>query len=259
LSNPADLRSLAAMADPDPIDWPAHRRDAHAIGRAQEFLRQIVYGGNDGIVTTFAIVAGFAGAQAEGAGQIGVVAVLVFGLANLFADGVSMGLGEFLSARSQRDLYEAQRARELAAIRDDPGQERREIVDILRGKGLAPADAQATADLLMKNPGLLADLMMTYEFGMADPRAETPAVNGLFTLLSFLVFGSVPLLPYLAGAPAQAAFWLSVGATFAALAALGLLRWYATRQALIRCVAETVAVGGVCAAVAFAVGALVGG
>ena len=52
------------------MDWQAHRRDAHALGRTQEFLKQIVYGGNDGIVTTFAIVAGFAGAAADGVADV---------------------------------------------------------------------------------------------------------------------------------------------------------------------------------------------
>ena len=55
------------------MDWQAHRREAHALGRAQEYLKQITYGGNDGIVTTFAIVAGFAGASAEGAGAVGAL------------------------------------------------------------------------------------------------------------------------------------------------------------------------------------------
>ena len=60
------------------MDWDTHRREAHALSRTQEFLKQIVYGGNDGIVTTFAIVAGFAGAQADGVAQIGGIAVLFF-------------------------------------------------------------------------------------------------------------------------------------------------------------------------------------
>ncbi|WP_366942774.1 VIT1/CCC1 transporter family protein [uncultured Paracoccus sp.] len=63
------------------------------IGPLREFLGQIVYGGNDGIVTTFAIVAGFAGARADGTASVGAIAVLLFGLANLFADAVAMGLG----------------------------------------------------------------------------------------------------------------------------------------------------------------------
>ena len=70
------------------------------IGRLQEHLKQIVYGGNDGIVTTFSVVAGFAGYGAEGAATVGGIAVLLFGLANLFADGTAMGLGEYLSSVS---------------------------------------------------------------------------------------------------------------------------------------------------------------
>ncbi|WP_439103659.1 VIT1/CCC1 transporter family protein, partial [Celeribacter marinus] len=80
------------------------------LTRFTDHLKQIVYGGNDGIVTTFAIVAGFAGAESQGAAQIGALAVLLFGLANLFADATSMGLGEFLSARAARDMIKRRRA-----------------------------------------------------------------------------------------------------------------------------------------------------
>ena len=84
--------------------------ESRSIARTRDFLKQIVFGGNDGIVTTFAIVAGFAGAQADGTAQIGGIAVLVFGLANLFADAVSMGLGEFLSLRSRHAMYRTRRS-----------------------------------------------------------------------------------------------------------------------------------------------------
>ena len=94
-----------------------HMADEHKIGRLQEYLKQIVYGGNDGIVTTFSVVAGFAGFGSEGAATVGGVAVLLFGLANLFADGTAMGLGEFLSSLSERDVYRSERARELARDR----------------------------------------------------------------------------------------------------------------------------------------------
>jgi len=94
-----------------------HKAVEHRVGRLQEHLKQIVYGGNDGIVTTFSVVAGFAGYGAEGAATVGGVAVLLFGLANLFADGTAMGLGEYLSSASQADVYRGVRARELGAIR----------------------------------------------------------------------------------------------------------------------------------------------
>lgn len=241
------------------MDWQAHRRDAHALGRTQEFLKQITYGGNDGIVTTFAIVAGFAGAASEGVAQIGAVAVLVFGLANLLADGVSMGLGEFLSTRSAHDLYRARRSHELQEIEQNPAQERLEMRTILAQRGLNDADAEAATEIFARNPDMMADLMMTYEFGMMDPAEDNPAVNGFATFLSFLVFGAVPLLPYFLFDPTAQTFNLSVMASGLALLGLGLLRWNATGEHIARCVGETLAVGSICGAVAFMVGWAVGG
>lgn len=241
------------------MDWTQHRRKAHGLSRTQEFLKQIVYGGNDGIVTTFAIVAGFAGAQADGVAQIGGLAVLVFGLANLFADAVSMGLGEFLSGRAQHDLYRSRRDMELREIAENPAQERRELVAILQQRGLPDGEADQVAGILAKHPDMMADLMMTYEFGMHDPAEDNPLVNGLFTFGSFVIFGAVPLVPYFLMEASPRAFSLSVLATFGALVSLGLLRWNATSESLARTVAETVVLGAVCAAVAFFVGWIVGG
>jgi VIT1/CCC1 family predicted Fe2+/Mn2+ transporter len=241
------------------INWAQHRTQDHHITRAQEFLKQIVYGGNDGIVTTFAIVAGFAGASAENTAQIGALAVLVFGLANLFADGVSMGLGEFLSGRSQRDLYHARRAMELQELSTDPDRERLELQQMLRERGLPGTDADRVADILMRNHDFAADLMMAYEFEMTDPRSTNPAGDGMSTFMAFITLGSIPLLPYIAGLDPARAFPISVAATFLALFGLGVLRWRVTGEAALRCIGETVIVGGVCALVAFLVGVLVGG
>ena len=157
------------------MDWQAHRREAHRLNRTQEFLKQIVYGGNDGIVTTFAIVAGFAGAQADGVAQIGGVAVLVFGLANLFADAVSMGLGEYLSARSQHDLYRSRRLSELQEIQENPDQERMELFEILRQRGLPAGGADAVVELLERalRAGDGEDVMRRGE-GLGERGAEPP-------------------------------------------------------------------------------------
>jgi VIT1/CCC1 family predicted Fe2+/Mn2+ transporter len=100
---------------------------------------------------------------------------------------------------------------------------------------------------------------MTYEFGMQDPDEESPALNGLFTFGAFVIFGSVPLVPYFILDPTRTTFHLSLLTTFLALVALGLLRWSATGERLLRTVGETVLVGAVCAVVAFVVGVLVGG
>ena len=132
----------------DPSTLAAHKASEHKIGKLQEFLRQIVFGGNDGIVTTFAIVAGFAGAGADGAAQIGGIAVLLFGIANLLADATAMGLGEFLSARSEQDVYRATRDKELAEIARNPALERAEMEEIFTDKGMTSDDAVAMSAIL---------------------------------------------------------------------------------------------------------------
>lgn len=241
------------------FDLEQHRKDAHNIGHLQDYLKQIVYGGNDGIVTTFAVVAGFSGFGADGAAGLGGIAVLLFGLANIFADGTSMGLGEFLSSRSERDLYVAHRRKELREIAERPDAERAEVEAILRSHGMAPADARQMTDIFLRNPELMADFMMVYELGMPDTTGESPAVKGLFMFLAFVIFGAVPLSPYFALEPAPGTFFVSIAATFTALVGLGLLRWYATTVNPLRCVFETVLVGGTCAVVAYAVGALLAG
>ncbi|SEP60413.1 VIT1/CCC1 transporter family protein [Thalassovita taeanensis] len=230
-----------------------------ALDGIQDFLKQIVYGGNDGIVTTFAIVAGFAGAQSDGVAQIGGLAVLVFGLANLFADAVSMGLGEFLSARSQHQMYRARRATRLSRIEGAPDAEIDRFTEILRDRGLAEASARQAAEAISSSPPVMADMMLSHSKGGTAPESEDSALNGLVTFAAFVAFGVVPLLPYLLREADELSLVLSLSATLAALAALGLLRGIATGENRRRAVAETLGVGSICAAVAFVVGWLVGG
>jgi VIT1/CCC1 family predicted Fe2+/Mn2+ transporter len=202
----------------------------------------------------FAVVAGFAGFGVDGVAEIGSIAVLLFGIANILADGTSMGLGEFLSSRSERDLYVTHRNKELHEIAHNPENERSEVIEILKSHNMSDDDAKAMTDVLERTPELMADFMMVYELGMADTTAESPAIKGLFMFLSFVVFSAVPLSPYFFLAAEPATFIYSIFATFAALVTLGLLRWYVTTVNVWRCVFETVLVGGTCAVVAYGVG-----
>jgi VIT1/CCC1 family predicted Fe2+/Mn2+ transporter len=240
-------------------EFREHLATEHNLGRGSEYLREIVYGGHDGVITTFAVVAGFAGAEATGVAGIGAVAVILFGLANLFADATSMALGAFLSARSQADIYHSARSKELGEIRDRPGLEHAEMAEILSVRGIAPADIATLTGIYSRYPELLADFMMQNEMGMADPADGNPALDAVATFLSFLFFGAIPLLPYLLGNLDETTFRWSVFATLLALVLIGLLRWRVTGQTVARCVGETVAVGGVCAVIAYAVGVLVAG
>jgi VIT1/CCC1 family predicted Fe2+/Mn2+ transporter len=147
----------------------------------------------------------------------------------------------------------------LREIHEKPERERAELFEILSAKGVPEPDIHAFADLYRRNPELLADFMMQHEIGMPDPSGGNPALDGLATFLSFILFGAIPLVPYFLRDPDRTTFHWSVLATFVALVLLGLLRWRVTGESVTRCVAETVAVGGVCAVIAYVVGMAVGG
>ncbi len=238
------------------MDQPSSRAPLSGL---RDYLKQIIYGGNDGIVTTFAIVAGFAGANADGVAQVGGLAVLIFGLANLFADAVSMGLGEFLSSRSAHDLYRVRRAECVRKVQDHPENGVSALSGLLTAKGLPSANATQVARQLSAAPQLMAEQILYHKHGVQPPEEDNPGVNGIVTFLSFVLFGSLPLLPYILRGADSHSLRLSAIATLSALAALGLLRWVATGDRLRMAVLETVGVGSVCAGVAYAVGWLVGG
>lgn len=230
-----------------------------SLSHIQTYLKQIIYGGNDGIVTTFAIVAGFAGANADGVVQVGALAVLIFGLANLFADAVSMGLGEFLSARSSHDLYRARRQRHINQIQTDPKVPVATMQSLFEAKGLPATQAARVAHDMAAAPQLMAEMILCHKHGISPPEEDNPAVNGGVTFLSFVLFGFLPLMPYVLREADAISLQLSAMAMLFSLTALGVLRWVATGDRLKNAVLETVGVGTLCAAVAYFVGWLVGG
>lgn len=236
-------------------EYQEHLKKEHHQNAFTEYLKEIVYGGNDGIVTTFAVVAGFAGAQSTGSiVGVGGAAVLLFGLANLFADATSMGLGNYLALRSETDLYTSARKKEIYEGQHNQAFEYQETLDILKFKGISESDAKAFADLYVQNPDFWADFMMNHELGMADPSSGNPIANGLATFCAFLFFGAAPLVPYFFWDPEPWVFHWATGCAFGALVLLGVLRAIVTREKYVRCIGETILVGTICGVVAFLVG-----
>lgn len=245
-------------------DFREHMETEHKQTPFSEYLREIVYGGIDGIVTTFAVVAGFTGAQVGNSTAVGgsFLTVLLFGFANLFADAVSMGLGNFLSVRSQQDVYRGEKKKELRELRESRGMEKEETKHILRQKGYSSEQAVRLTELLAANEDYWLQFMMREELRLPNPEGENPYLTGLTTFSSFITFGLIPLLPYLLFCPAGVCgpvFELSVLFTAAALTLLGLLRWKVTQEKFRRSLLETVILGGVSALIAYFVGTLFAG
>lgn len=231
-----------------------HLVKEHKISPFQTYLREIVYGGNDGIVTTFAVVAGFTGANATAViSALSPIVVLLFGMANLIADAASMGLGNFLSIRADKDVYKTHEAKERAEIQNEPEYEKEETRTILINHGFTPEDAHTLTEIYAKNENYWTDFMMKYELEMSDPSQDNPFLTGLATFISFLIFGSIPLIPYILF-PASNPFIPSLIATFSALVLLGLLRWTITMENIVRSVFEIVLIGGTAACLAYLVG-----
>lgn len=239
-----------------------HLNQEHKKNPLSQYLREIVYGGNDGIVTTFAVVAGFSGANFADSELAGLsfAAVLLFGIANLAADGLSMGLGNFLSIRAQKDIYRQESLKERAEIRTKPEQELAETILILQKKGFSEENASSLAKIYMNNEDYWVQWMMQHELGITSEEGTNPTLTGLATFLSFIAFGSIPILPYalLGQSSAEQVFLVSVVSTLLALMGLGLLRWRVTGEKFLRSVGEVVVIGFVAAIAAFVAGRLFG-
>jgi VIT1/CCC1 family predicted Fe2+/Mn2+ transporter len=237
-----------------------HLADEHHQSAFADYFKEVIYGGIDGIVTTFAVVAGFSGAALsnETTTQLSFVVVLLFGLANLFADAASMGLGNFLSVRSEKDLYNSARDKETNEIRNNADMEYQETVTIMMQKGFSEEQAVTLADVYKTNEEYWVDFMMTHELEMPDPRGENPIATGFATFISFVIFGSIPLLPFIffETATTSFVFTLSIVGTAIALFTLGLLKWRVIGSDLFKSLFEVVAVGSVAAFIAFYVGTL---
>ncbi len=235
-------------------DFEEHLRKEHRQSPLSTYLREIVYGGNDGIVTTFAVVAGFAGAETGDPTGLSVLTLFLFGFANLLADGVSMGLGNFMSVRADQDVYRAAKEKEAYEIDHEPEMEKAETKFILMQKGFSEKDAETLTEIYSKNRDYWVEFMMKDELEMANPEGENPFLTALATFTAFIVFGLIPLLPYIFRQTAEGTFVYSVIFTFFALFLLGVLRWFITRRNFFVSVLETLMLGGTAAVVAYAVG-----
>lgn len=211
-------------------------------------IQDIVYGGNDGIVTTFAVVAG-----AVGAGLDRYV-VIILGLANLFADGISMATGSFLSQKSEMDQQSRLRKEELHEIETEPDAERSEIKLAYAKKGFSGADLERAADIITSNKDVWADTMLIEEHGIVPNSGDHPLLHAVSTFCAFIVFGSVPLISYLFNVEKALRFPIAIGFTFFALLLLGIARSYVTRERLIRGALEIVGIGAAGALVAYGIG-----
>ena len=229
---------------------PSAIRKRLRSGPNHSYLRDFIYGALDGAVTTFAVVSGVAGAGLSS----GVIVVL--GLANLIADGFSMAASNYLGVKSEREMRDRVRRMEEEHIEGYPEGEREEIRQIFEAKGFSGEGLEQAVEIITDDRRRWVDMMIQEEHGL-PLHGPQPSRAAWTTFVAFLVVGFVPLAPfvsqYLIGEFAGAYAW-SITATAIAFLAVGAVKGKFIGQSWYISSAETLALGGGAAALAYVVG-----
>ena len=218
-----------------------------AAGPRHNYLRDWIYGGIDGAVTTFAVVSGVVGAR------LSPWVILVMGFANLFADGFSMAASNFLGTRAEHDDLERLEAIEHRHVDLDPEGEREEVRQIFRGKGFSGEDLTRLVALITSDRSRWVRTMLTEEYGLPQ-QVRSPWLAAITTFSAFLVCGLVPLLPFLLGGRDPLA--LSIAMTAIVFFGIGSLKSRWSMSTWWRSGLSTLAVGVIAAGLAYVVGVL---
>ena len=250
----ADERSHArilrqAAAGEDPIKF-LRGESWHRFSNGGS-LRAAVLGINDGLVSNFSLVMGVAG------GTDRPEFVLLAGVAGLMAGAFSMAAGEYISMRSQKDIYEHQLMIEEAEIREFPEEEEEELVLIYRTKGLSEEDSRNIAKQIMSNPGAALDTMAREELGLDPNQLGSPWGAAFSSFTAFVVGAIVPILPYIFDA-GDLTFILSAVLSALALIVVGGALAGLTNRSLLWGSLRMLMAGGAAAAVTFGIGHLIG-
>jgi vacuolar iron transporter family protein len=218
----------------------------------KEYISEFVYGGIDGAITTFAVVAGATGASFE------LSVVVVLGVANLIADGFSMSVGNFFSTKANRDNYESCKGRENWEIDNLKEDEVEEIREIYRRKGFKGNLLEHVVEVITSDKDVWIDTMMKEELNMSKDD-KTPMKTAFVTFISFIAIGTIPLLAYLfelifsLGAHHRL-FLYSCILTAIGLAIVGSMKSIVTKKNALIGSIETVSLGGFAALIAYSLG-----
>jgi VIT1/CCC1 family predicted Fe2+/Mn2+ transporter len=218
---------------------------------AGEVVRDVVIGMSDGLTVPFALAAGLSGAVDA------TSIVVTAGLAEVAAGSIAMGLGGYLAAKGDAEHYESERAREQREVRDLPAHEAAEVAEIFRSYGLSDEESAPLVEALKQRPDAWVDFMMRFELGLERPDPHRARRSALTIAGAYIAGGLIPLAPYFLVRSAHSALPLSVGVTMVALGVFGYVKGRYTGAGPLAGALKTLLVGGLAAAVAFAIARIV--
>ena len=228
-----------------------HQPQSSLVRRFQDYLGEFVYGGIDGSVTTFAVVAGSVGAGLDTA------VIIILGFANLIADGFAMSVGAFLSTKSEIQNYEKHKKIEYWEVDNLPEKERAEIREIYEAKGFEGELLEQVVEVICADRDRWVDVMMKEELEMQE-ETKSPFAMGAVTFVSFILVGLIPLLVYVYDYAADGLkldlFAWSCVMTGSAFVLIGYLKARVTENNILRSIAETLFLGAAAAVLSYIVG-----
>lgn len=218
-----------------------------------DYIGEFVYGGIDGSVTTFAVVAGAAGAGLSSA------IVLILGFANLIADGFAMSVGSYLSTKSEKERYEKQRQRELKKIKAQPALKEMQVRAIYSNKGFSGQLLDEAVSTIIQDEQRWVTTLLTEELEML-PESKSPFINGTITFASFFILGLIPLVIYVVdylNAQSFDLFTISSSLTAVCFIGIGFLKSKVTSTSKVKSIFETLLLGGAAAVISYYIGHLI--
>ncbi|XVE74541.1 hypothetical protein DITRI_Ditri12bG0025200 [Diplodiscus trichospermus] len=213
--------------------------------KSSETVRDIVLGVSDGLTVPFALAAGLSSANVSSS------IIVVAGIAEVVAGAISMGLGGYLAAKSEAEVYNNELKRKHQAIMDDPELEASSTAEILSKHGIEPQEYEPVVKALRRNPQLWVDFMMKFELGLEKPDPLRGLISGVTIATSYIVGGSVPLLPYLMLPIAREGLIASIVMTIVALMIFGLAKGYFTGSNPFKSAIQTAFIGAFASAAAY--------
>lgn len=218
---------------------------------SSEVVRDIVIGVSDGLTVPFALAAGLSGTVAS------TSIVVTAGLAEIAAGAIAMVLGGYLAAKSDADHYMSELKREQRELREKPGAEVREVIEIFQFYGLTAEESKLIGEGLLRNPHALVNFMMRFELGIEKPAPGRALKSALTIASSYITGGIVPLSPFIFISNSKTALTLSVIITNIALVLFGYIKGHFTGAKPMRSAIQTVITGGLAAAAAFSIAKLI--
>lgn len=227
-----------------------HNESMSKLNLLNDYLGEFVYGGIDGCVTTFAVVSGAVGAGLDSS------IIIILGFANLFADGLAMSIGAYLSTKAVKDSYNKHLKTEYWEVDNLPEKETEEIREIYEAKGFKGDLLEQVVSTITADKDRWVDVMMKEELELAK-ETKSSLIVGAATFVSFILLGLIPLTVYIYdhySNTVENPFLTSIILTSLGFIIIGFLKSYVNETNKVKGVVETLVLGGIAATVSYFVG-----